>query len=153
MIFPLGLRTQSELASDDVFLSLVARLQSEDLTRITKRLAQRKCIAIDVATFYKDQFLRFFALTSHLGVSLAPSTGIDLFWHEFILYTKQYHDFCDRTCGYFFHHEPFDDQTLESIVSNTESGERLIELHFAAKSPVSVERTSKCASPEVRHQA
>jgi hypothetical protein len=35
-----------------------------------------------------------------------PSRVADDLWHEFILYTKQYQDFCDRAFGAFLHHTP-----------------------------------------------
>jgi hypothetical protein len=37
--------------------------------------------------------------------SLAPSLQVDQMWHSFILFTKDYHDFCDSLGGYI-HHRP-----------------------------------------------
>lgn len=34
------------------------------------------------------------------------SEGIDGLWHQFILYTIEYHDFCDRFFGRYMHHRP-----------------------------------------------
>jgi len=34
------------------------------------------------------------------------SRRIDEAWHQFILYTKAYHDFCDRFLGGYLHHTP-----------------------------------------------
>ncbi len=34
-----------------------------------------------------------------------PSAGVDDLWHEFILFTREYHAFCDRLGGYV-HHVP-----------------------------------------------
>lgn len=31
---------------------------------------------------------------------------IDEMWHNFILFTKEYHRFCNQHFGYFFHHLP-----------------------------------------------
>ncbi len=38
----------------------------------------------------------------------APSKMVDVGWHTFILYTKEYADFCEKTAGYFIHHAPND---------------------------------------------
>ena len=35
-----------------------------------------------------------------------PSTVTDDLWHEFILYTRNYEDFCRRAFGRFMHHTP-----------------------------------------------
>ncbi len=38
--------------------------------------------------------------------------SIDNMWHEFILITRDYHDFCHHYFGRFLHHEPNMRQTL-----------------------------------------
>jgi len=35
-----------------------------------------------------------------------PSQAVDVAWHEFILFTKQYERFCNRALGRFLHHTP-----------------------------------------------
>jgi hypothetical protein len=35
-----------------------------------------------------------------------PSQVVDVAWHEFILFTKCYHDFCEQAFGRFLHHNP-----------------------------------------------
>ncbi|OSM02162.1 glycine-rich domain-containing protein [Magnetofaba australis] len=35
-----------------------------------------------------------------------PSQAVDVAWHEFILFTRTYADFCKRGFGYFLHHTP-----------------------------------------------
>ena len=35
-----------------------------------------------------------------------PSQAVDVLWHEFILYTKAYDDFCRKAFGRFLHHTP-----------------------------------------------
>ncbi len=37
-----------------------------------------------------------------------PSRAVDSAWHEFILLTKNYADFCDKAFGKFLHHVPHD---------------------------------------------
>lgn len=53
--------------------------------------------------------LRQFFLAHHKSgrqfVSM-PSQVADDLWHEFILYTKNYADFCERAFGRFMHHTP-----------------------------------------------
>ena len=35
-----------------------------------------------------------------------PSEVVDDLWHEFILYTRSYKEFCDKAFGQFLHHQP-----------------------------------------------
>ena len=35
-----------------------------------------------------------------------PSQAVDVAWHEFILFTKQYSQFCNKALGRFLHHTP-----------------------------------------------
>lgn len=37
---------------------------------------------------------------------LSEARAIDLMWHTFLLFTKDYARFCDRYFGFFVHHQP-----------------------------------------------
>ena len=37
---------------------------------------------------------------------LGPSELVDIGWHTFVLYTRDYAEFCDRVAGRFIHHVP-----------------------------------------------
>ncbi|OHV65325.1 hypothetical protein [Pseudofrankia sp. BMG5.36] len=39
---------------------------------------------------------------------LVPSPLVDVGWHAFILFTRDYAAFCARVCGRFIHHVPVD---------------------------------------------
>ncbi len=45
-----------------------------------------------------------------------PSQIVDVAWHEFILFTKDYATFCNKAFGYFLHHTP-----SEAMKSPTEA--------------------------------
>jgi Uncharacterized conserved protein len=47
-----------------------------------------------------------------------PSQVVDVAWHEFILFTREYRQFCRRALGRFLHHTP-----AEAMVSPTQAGE------------------------------
>ncbi|HYD04029.1 MAG TPA: hypothetical protein VEC16_07070 [Alphaproteobacteria bacterium] len=59
---------------------------------------------------YKEAFTelkKFFALTKLYGKGLAmTSPKVDEVWHQFILFTREYHSFCDEFIGRYLHHEP-----------------------------------------------
>ena len=41
-----------------------------------------------------------------------PSKAVDAAWHEFILYTRDYTDFCQKALGEYLHHTPDDAMSL-----------------------------------------
>jgi hypothetical protein len=43
------------------------------------------------------------------GAGLAPCKSVDIGWHTFLMYTREYAEFCDRVAGRFIHHRPDDD--------------------------------------------
>lgn len=55
------------------------------------------------------EFKRYVALVDlnrGKDVMSMTSKGVDEVWHQFILFTPQYHDFCDEMLGRYLHHVP-----------------------------------------------
>jgi hypothetical protein len=48
------------------------------------------------------------------GGQLTPSARVDLTWHEFILFTRTYLNFCEQYLGKMIHHEPSNDHAVNS---------------------------------------
>jgi len=72
---------------------------------IVERLATEGGMSFEEAeTLFRDT-LKFLSLTGS-GVKLSPTEKIDLGWHNFILHTKEYTNFCEDCFGQFIHHEP-----------------------------------------------
>lgn len=59
----------------------------------------------DEARSLFEDVKRFLLLGSLVDASPAPSLPIDQMWHSFILFTKDYADFCAKVGG-FIHHRP-----------------------------------------------
>ena len=51
-------------------------------------------------------FLKVSAVTS--DGTLSPSTKVDIGWHTFLMYTREYADFCQQIAGRMIHHAPSD---------------------------------------------
>jgi hypothetical protein len=51
---------------------------------------------------------QFFLATLRSGKQFVamPSRVVDAMWHEFILHTRAYRDWCELTLGWFLHHTP-----------------------------------------------
>jgi hypothetical protein len=81
-------------------LNYIAELMCSEqypLPRWTYEDAQRCC------QLYKN-FL--FLIKKHLPLSLVPTREIDEFWHNHILYTRNYLRDCEQLFGHYLHHEP-----------------------------------------------
>ena len=50
--------------------------------------------------------MRFLHLVAHHRQTLTPSLPVDLAWHECILFTRYYAQFCTQQFGRFIHHSP-----------------------------------------------
>lgn len=69
------------------------------LPRWPEPLAQQCC------QLYKN-FL--YIKCKNRGVAVVPTRDIDEFWHNHILYTRQYNDDCLAIFGHYLHHDPAD---------------------------------------------
>jgi hypothetical protein len=107
---PVGLElTHKSLIAESLWKRLV--------NRVAKDLEFQKTFSeCDVVTQYSwaerimDQALGYLKLTAmRPGESFAPSPLVDIGWHSFILYTREYAEFCDHLVGRFIHHAPTDE--------------------------------------------
>lgn len=54
-----------------------------------------------------EEAIKFLSLASeHSASECTPSQRVDLVWHEFILFTRLYANFCQQHFGKYIHHEP-----------------------------------------------
>jgi len=58
-----------------------------------------------------DQALAYLGACAVSTQPLSPSATVDIGWHTFILYTKDYREFCERVAGRFIDHVPTDDHS------------------------------------------
>jgi hypothetical protein len=67
-----------------------------------------------------DALREYFHLCRKAGRRLLamPSQVVDVAWHEFILFTRNYEAFCSRSLGRFLHHTP-----TEAMPSRTMAGD------------------------------
>jgi hypothetical protein len=85
-------------------------IPAEQFDRLTARItAEHHDIDQANAERIMDQALAFLAAAgTHTDEPLSPAALVDVGWHTFILYTREYAEFCDRVAGRFIHHAPHD---------------------------------------------
>ncbi|MDX1900437.1 MAG: hypothetical protein SFW66_00360 [Gammaproteobacteria bacterium] len=72
--------------------------------------------ALRCLTLYKNFLL---LQKKHLPETLVPTREIDEFWHNHILYTKNYFQDCLNIFGHYLHHEPVSpDEDSQQLVSD-----------------------------------
>src|SRR3989344_9296227 len=60
----------------------------------------------EVAEALFVDMLRFLFICGCQNQGLRPTKPIDIAWHEFILFTPDYHRLCERFFGRYLHHRP-----------------------------------------------
>jgi hypothetical protein len=102
---PLNVLPEVQLSAGQ--MDQLQAIEQYDLWFVTERLADKGIVSphlIDQAVW---EFRRYIALVSlgydDLGMH---SSVVDEVWHAFILFTREYGEFCHRTCGRMIHHTP-----------------------------------------------
>jgi len=67
-----------------------------------------------------DALQDFFIFNLQAGRKMVamPSQVVDDLWHEFILFTKPYKHFCDRTFGRYLHHTPVEGMSSPTVAQD-----------------------------------
>ncbi len=73
---------------------------------LVKRLCEKESKSQQEAETLVSDMLRFLFLCGTRPDHLAPTEAIDVAWHHFILFTRDYRTFCNKTFGTFIDHNP-----------------------------------------------
>ena len=75
---------------------------------LTQRLQRKlKISEAESLQLFHDTKLFLFICGVNTDRGYVPPKAIDNGWHEFLLYTEDYANFCDRYFGRFLHHRPY----------------------------------------------
>lgn len=87
---------------------LLARLDAFEAPYLEEKLMKEKIFG-DKPQYQEAfvEFKKYAALTKIFDEPLAmASKEVDAVWHQFILFTRQYHGFCKEFLGNYMHHSP-----------------------------------------------
>lgn len=77
------------------------------LSPVIERIAQDPALPEGVAPQRNlEEALKFLDVAAHTSEPVAPSAVVDIAWHHFILFTRDYMDYCATHLGRFVHHVP-----------------------------------------------
>ncbi|MEQ1830704.1 MAG: hypothetical protein ABL921_32435, partial [Pirellula sp.] len=84
--------------------------------KIAKRRLELTSVQIDQVLEALREYFRVCLLARAPGGTPVgmPSRVVDDAWHEFILFTREYHHFCESAFGRFLHHTPHDKGTSKN---------------------------------------
>jgi hypothetical protein len=100
--------TNKDLLGDQLWARLVNRIHKDNDT-----------IGLPMAEHILDQAIGFLKLcAAEPAGRYSPSPLIDIGWHTFLLYTREYARFCERVAGRFIHHEPSDIPGIDYGIDN-----------------------------------
>jgi hypothetical protein len=102
---PLGIRNELPLTTEQV--EMMHYLEGFDLWFVEERLARKGEIPVEKVPGAVLEFKRYMALVGlgYRGLGML-SREVDAVWHDFILFTHEYADFCQAAFGAFIHHVP-----------------------------------------------
>jgi hypothetical protein len=102
---PLGGRTPDEvrILCSGSFAQHALAHEPDEL--LLARYARLKGVSVERAAMIFLETKRFLVVGRLVGAHLAPSPEVDEMWHQWILYTMDYTDFCEKLGGYV-HHKP-----------------------------------------------
>jgi hypothetical protein len=91
--------------------------------RLVSRIADEESVSREYAERIMDQALAFLAACAlNPDAGLAPSETVDVGWHTFLLYTREYAAFCEQVAGRFIHHTPDDEAGAPRVDDDTAGG-------------------------------
>ena len=104
---PLGLLSEDGISEDQ--LRILRNLEEFEAPFLKEKLAKDGKFEGDgefaEAFFEWKRYVALSVLCRGVPLSMA-STEVDEVWHYFILFTREYRDFCHQVLGRFLHHSP-----------------------------------------------
>jgi hypothetical protein len=79
----------------------------EYMLNVKIRIQKNKNWTPDFTNAAVNEYYRFLQLhAKYPNKSIVPGKAIDEIWHDHILHTQSYMDFCTKNFGYYLHHQP-----------------------------------------------
>lgn len=114
--------------SKEVILSEIMRYEHRGV--VARIMNELNINEIEAKELFGDT-KKFLFLSSIADKKISPTIPIDEAWHVFLLYTKDYYDFCFKFFGHMVHHRPFDDyENKEKIINRSNVTLQLAQLCF-----------------------
>lgn len=82
-----------------------------DISTVLNRFMIKHSVSETLAKEYEIELKRYLVMCSHGLYGMAGM--VDELWHEFVLHTKLYSEFCNTCLGEFIHHVPHSEESIK----------------------------------------
>lgn len=110
------------------------------MKNVLTRYAEEQKLDSGVVELHEQELKRYLILCALYPEGGWPMTAtIDELWHTFIIFTREYHEFCHRLGRFYIHHRP--DTGGEDMVERGHMHRRFRELyqtHFGTEPPAEI---------------
>jgi hypothetical protein len=102
---PFDIPDQVHLSEDQ--LDRLHVIEDYDLWFVVERVGAKDVLSPQRTDEAVAEFRKYMALAAlgHMELGM-HSSDVDEIWHNFILFTREYAEFCHRICGHMIHHRP-----------------------------------------------
>lgn len=115
-----AISVRQRLAND---ATLLDRIMGYEHPALLERMEVKYSWSKEKAEELFGEMKKFLYLCATNDGAMAPPEDIDEIWHNFILFTGDYADFCKQVVGIFLHHQPLTQaqraQSDGSMIENT----------------------------------
>ena len=80
--------------------------ETEHYAHVIRRIAREERIRKRTATRRFLELLKFLDVCAQADGKVSPPKCVDGAWHCFILFTREYAEYCESHFGCYIHHEP-----------------------------------------------
>ena len=101
------LEIADDVALTDEQLARLSGIEEYDLWFVIERVERKGGVAPHLIGQAVEEFKKYMALIAlgHAEIGMS-SPEVDEIWHNFILFTREYGEFCEKFCGRIVHHRP-----------------------------------------------
>lgn len=105
--------------------NLLEQVDAYEHPELVERLKRKIGISHTKAQLLFSDTKRFLYLCATNEQPLGPTKAIDAGWHEFLMYTREYSEFCIEILGKFIHHVPTPVLTNDHVVRKVNKTQQL----------------------------
>jgi hypothetical protein len=87
---------------------------TERYAHVIRRIASDKHIRTRTASRRFVEMLKFLDVCAEAKETVSPPPRVDGAWHCFVLFTRDYAEYCQSRFGRFIHHEPMESRDTEA---------------------------------------
>ena len=129
---PLGLTDTGMLESSAVAISTALVNDQRTHSIVRAQLVKNGTHSMEDASRSEIEFLQFAALQHLTDGPVSPSELADGYWHQFILNTALYTNWCQRNFGRYLHHRP-EPRSVLAVQGIPEASSALFRKYFGLR--------------------